>query len=73
MNKSIGPTNVKDQRAKRWHDKRMRKKGYNLGDKKLMNSSSYEASRTRKTSSKKGRTLRQMVSSRSNDKGNILR
>ena len=31
----------------------MRKKGCNLGDKKLMNSSSCKASQTRKTSSKK--------------------
>jgi hypothetical protein len=35
----------------------IRKKECNLGDKKLMNRSSCEASRTRKTSSKKGRTI----------------
>jgi hypothetical protein len=34
----------KDQRAKRWHDKRIRKKECNVGNKKLMNSSSCEAS-----------------------------
>jgi hypothetical protein len=44
---------AEDQRAKRWHDKRMRKKGCNLGDKMLMNSSRYEISRTRKPSSKR--------------------
>jgi hypothetical protein len=43
----------KDQRGERWHDKRIRKKGCNLGDKKLMNNSYYEASQTTKTSSKK--------------------
>jgi hypothetical protein len=31
----------------------MKKKGYNLGDKKLMNSSNCKANRTRKTSSKR--------------------
>jgi hypothetical protein len=53
MNKSIGPTKCQRSKSKRWHDKRMRKKGCNLGDKKLMNSSRCEASRTRKTSSKR--------------------
>jgi hypothetical protein len=44
---------LKDQRVERWHDKRMRKKGYNLGDKKLMNTLNCEAIRTRKTSRKR--------------------
>ena len=43
----------KNQRAERWHDKRMRKQGCNLGDKKLMNNSRCEASRKKKTSSKR--------------------
>jgi hypothetical protein len=53
MNKLIGPTKCQRSKSKRWHDKRMRKKGCNLEDKKLMNSSRCEASRTRKTSSKR--------------------
>ena len=57
MGETEGPTRCQDQRPKRWHDKRMRKKGCNLGDKKLMNSSNCEASRIRKTSNKKGRTI----------------
>ena len=52
MSKAEGPTKWQDRRVERWHDKRMRKKGCNLGDKKLMNNSYYEASQTRKTSSK---------------------
>ena len=55
--------NVKDQRAKRWHNKSMRKKGCNLREKKLMNSSSYEASQTRKTSSKREGLSRVIYSS----------
>ena len=49
----------KDQRsgkikeAKRWHEKRMRKRRCDLGNKKLMNSSRYETSWARKTSSKR--------------------
>ena len=48
---------LKDRRAERWHDKRMRKKRCELGNKKLMNNSSYETSRTRKTSSKREKTI----------------
>jgi hypothetical protein len=33
------PRSIKE-RIKRWHDKRMRKKEYEIGDKMLMNSSS---------------------------------
>ena len=57
MSEAEGPTKWQDRRAERWHDKRMREKGYNLGNKKSMNSLSCEASQTRKTSSKKGRTI----------------
>ena len=31
-----GPTQWRDQRVERWHDKRMRKEGCNLGNKKLI-------------------------------------
>ena len=47
----------KIKEAKRWHDKRMRKKGCNIGNQKLMNSSNCEANQTKKTSSKKRRTI----------------
>ena len=57
MSEAEGPTKWQDQRAERLHDKKMRKKGCNLGDKILMNSSSCEASQTRKTSRKKERTI----------------
>ena len=47
----------KIKEAKRWHDKRMRKKRCDLGNKKLMNSSRCEASRTRENFKQKGRTI----------------
>ena len=31
-----GPTKWQDQRVERWHDKRMKKEGCNLGNKKLI-------------------------------------
>ena len=75
-----GPTKWQDQRRiERWHDKRMRKKGCNLGDKKLMNSSRCEASQKKGKLQAKGEdhhessTLHHMVTLCSNDKGNILR
>jgi hypothetical protein len=37
MSGAKGPTKCQDQRAKRWHDKRMRKKECNIGDKLFMN------------------------------------
>ena len=57
----------------------IRKKGCNLGDKKLMNSSRCEASQKKENFKQKGKdhhessTLRHMETLRSNDKGNILR
>jgi hypothetical protein len=43
MSEAEDPTkNVKDQRSKVWHDKRMRKRGCIL-ERKLMNSSSKES------------------------------
>jgi hypothetical protein len=53
MSEAEGPTKWQDRRVERWNDKRMRKKGCNLGNKKSMNSSSYEATQTRKTSNKR--------------------
>jgi len=53
MSKAKGPTKWQDQRVERWHDKKMRKKGCNLENKKLTNNSSYEVSQTWKTSNKK--------------------
>ena len=38
MGEAEGPTKWQDRRAERWHDKMMRKKECNLGDKKFMNS-----------------------------------
>ena len=52
MSAAKGPTKWRDWRVERWHDKRMRKEGCNLGNKKFMNNSYCEASQTRKTSSK---------------------
>ena len=57
MGKAEGPTKWQDRRAKRWYDKRIRKKWCNLGNKKLMNGSSCEASRIRKNFKQKGKTI----------------
>ena len=78
MSEAEGPTKWQDQRAERLHDKKMRKKGCNLGDKILMNSSSCEASRTRKTSSKRegpSRVIYPLLYGdiMLNDNGNLLR
>ena len=78
MSGAEGPTTCQDQRAKRWHNKRMRKKGCNLGNKKLMNTEAVRLIEQGKLQEKgkdhhESLTLRHMVSSRSNDKGNILR
>jgi hypothetical protein len=64
----------KDGMTKGWKGKEC-----NIGNKKLMNGSSYEASQTRKNFKQKEKDrhklsiLSPMVSSCSNDKGNILR
>ena len=74
MSRAEGPnrmTRSTKERTKRWHDKRMRKE-CDIGDKMLMNSSSKESFKHEE----KTTTviyLRHMVSSRSNDEGNILR
>ena len=39
-----GSTKWQDRRVKRWHNKRTRKEGCNLGNKKLMNNLNCEAS-----------------------------
>jgi hypothetical protein len=36
-------TRSTEERTKRWHDKRMKKKEYDIGDKVLMNSSTKES------------------------------
>ena len=56
MSGAEGPTRCQDQRAKRWHNKRMRKKGCNLGNKKLMNT---QAARqpNKENFKKKGKTI----------------
>ena len=59
------------ERTKGWHDKKMRKE-YNIGDKMFMNSSSKESFKHEKNTTTVI-YLRHMVSSRSNDEGNILR
>ena len=46
MSRAEGPNRMirsTKQRTKRWHDKRMRKKEYDIGDKMLINSSSKES------------------------------
>ena len=43
------------ERVKRWYDKRMRKKEYNVGDKMLMNNLRCEVSQARKVSSRRKR------------------
>ena len=78
MSGEEGTTRCQDQRAKRWHNKRMRKKGYNLENKKLMNTQAARLAEQEKLQENgkdhhESLTLRHMVSSRSNDKGNILR
>ena len=78
MSGAKGPTRCQDQRAKRWHDKRMRKKGCNLRYKKLMNTQAVRLAEQGKLQEKgkdhhESLTLRHMVSSSSDDKGNILR
>jgi len=78
MSGAEGPTRCQDQGAKRWHNKRMRKKGCNLANKKLMNTKATRLAEQGKLQEKgkdhhESLTLRHMVSSRSNDKGNILR
>jgi hypothetical protein len=52
MSGAEGPTKWQDQRSKKMAWQKDEKEGCNLGDKKLMNNSSYETSRTRKTSRK---------------------
>ena len=78
MSRAEGPTRCQDQRAKRWHNKRMRKKWCNLGNKKLMNTQAVRLAEQGKLQEKgkdhhESLTLHHMVSSRSNDKGNILK
>jgi hypothetical protein len=43
MRGAKGPNKVLKERTKGWHDKRMRKKECDIGDKMLMNSSSKES------------------------------
>ena len=65
------PRSTKERR-KGWHDKRMRKKECDIGDKMFMNSSSMESFKHEE----KTTTviyLHHMVLSHSNDEGNILR
>ena len=59
------------ERTKGWHDIRMRKE-YNIGDKMFMNSPSKESFKHEEKTTIVI-YLRHMVSSRSNDEGNILR
>jgi hypothetical protein len=62
------------RKIKGWHDKRIRKKECDIGDKMLMNSSSNESfKQEEKTTTSHLCTLHHIVSSRSTDEGNILR
>jgi len=75
MNRAEGPNKMPrftKERRKRWHHKRMRKKECDIGDKMLMNSSSKESFKQEERITTVI-YLRHMVSSRSNDEGNILR
>ena len=65
------PRSIKE-RTKTWHDKRIRKE-CNIGDKMLMNSLSKETFKQEEEDHHKSSTLHYMVSSRSNNEGNILR
>ena len=75
MGEVEGPTKCQDRRVERWHDKRMRNEGCNLGNKKLITVRLAEQEKLQE----KGKdhheslTLHHMVSLCSNDKGNILR
>jgi uncharacterized protein YdaU (DUF1376 family) len=70
-----GPTKWRDRRVKRWHDRRMRKEGCNLGNKKLITVRLAEHGKlqAKRKDHHESSTIRHVVSSRSNDKGNILR
>ena len=74
IKRAEGPNKVPrstKERTKGWHNKRMRKE-YNIGDKMFLNNSSKESFKHEE----KTTTviyLHHMVSSRSNDEGNILR
>ena len=65
----------KDQRAEKWHDKRMRKKECNFGDKKLITVRPAEQGKLQAKGKDhyESSTIRHVVSSRFNDEGNILR
>ena len=74
MSRAEGPnrmTRSTIERTKRWHDKRMRKK-YNIGDKMFMNCSNKESFKHEEETNTVI-YLHHMVSSRSNNEGNILR
>jgi hypothetical protein len=66
-------TRSTEERTKRWHDKRMRKKEYDIGDKVLMNSSTKESFKQEEKTTTTSHVPFIIVSSRSNNKGNILR
>ena len=65
----------KDQRAEKWHDKRMRKKGCNLGDKRFITMRPAEQGKLQAKGKDhyESSTIHHVVTLRSNDKGNILR
>ena len=76
MSKAEGLTRCqKDQRAEKWHDKRMRKKECNFGDKKLITVRPAEQGKLQAKGKDhyESSTLHRMVSLRPNDKGNIQR
>ena len=76
MSKAEGLTRCqKDQRAEKWHDKRMRKKECNFGDKKLITVRPAEQGKLQAKGKDhyESSTIRHTVTSRFNDKGNLLR
>ena len=54
MGEAEGPTKWQDRRVERWHDKRMRKEGCNLGNKKHI---TVRLAEQGKLQAKKGRTI----------------
>ena len=76
MGEVEGPTKWRDRRVERWHDKRMRKEGCNLGNKKLI---TVRLAKQGKLQAKRegpyheSSTIHHVVSSHFNDEGNILR
>ena len=73
---SEGPNKVPrstKERTKGWHEKRMRKKECDIGDKMLINKLKQGKFQAKGKHHHKSSTLHHMVSSHSNDEGNILR